>query len=134
MHFSTTDVIELPKSKLSSVVKAELICNPESIPAIISGHTSSAVSQDLSDFARHLSFRAKNFLAKMGLRKITASLFVSAASNEYWGFNPTGNLCRLVPDGKDGAFTDGLLDGYDLEKYSDLSGAWGQGRMEASLL
>ena len=83
MKFSNTDVVELPKSNLSFDLKAELICNPGSIDGIITGHTSSAVSQDLSNFARHLSFKAKNFLAKMGLRRITASLFVSAASQYF---------------------------------------------------
>ena len=130
MKFSNTDVIELPKSQLSFELRAELICNPGSIDGIITGHTSSAVSQDLSNFARHLSFKAKNFLAKMGLRRITASLFVSAASNEYWGFNNSGNLCRLVSE----EVADGTIDGYNLSQDSDLTGPWSRGRLEASLL
>jgi len=134
MKFSTTDVIELPTTPINSALRADAICCPDVLEGIISGHTSSSVPQDLSNFARHLSGKARNFLTKMGLRKITASLFVSSASNEYWGFNNSGNLCRLVDDGQDGAFADGSIDGYDLEKYADLDGVWSQGRLEASLL
>ena len=132
MKFSN-DIIELPHNQLDPSLRAEIICNPDSIRGLISAHTSSAVAQDLSNFARHLSGRAKGFLAKLGLRKITASLFVSSAKGEYWGFNAAGDLCRLVKDGADGAFADGTIDAFDPDIHSDLASAYNMGRMEASL-
>ena len=132
MKFSD-EFIEIPKINLDPSIRAEILCHPESIEGLISAHTSSAVIQDLSNFARHLSGRAKSFLAKLGLRRITASLFVSAATNEYWGFNKEGNLCRMVGDGADGKFADGTIDGFDPSIHSDLASAYNMGRLEASL-
>ena len=132
MKFSN-DFIELPKTHLDPNLRAEIICNPDAINGLVSAHTSSAVVQDLSNFARHLSAKAKSFLSRMGLRKITASLFVSAATNEYWGFNKEGNLCRMVGDGADGAFADGTIDAFDPSIHADLASAYSMGRLEASL-
>jgi hypothetical protein len=129
MRFSN-DIIELPKSNLPAAIKAEVLCNPEALQGLISAHTSSAVVQDLSNFARHLSGKAKSFLARLGLRRITASLFVSAATSEYWGFNGEGNLCRMVPE----EISDGTIDAFDPHLHTDLASAYNMGRMEASLL
>jgi len=132
MKFSN-DIIEIPKTSLSPNLRAEIMCNPDSINGLVSAHTSSAVAQELGNFARHLSSKAKSFLSRMGLRRITASLFVSAATNEYWGFNNEGNLCRMVGDGADGAFADGTIDAFDPKIHSDLASAYSMGRLEASL-
>ncbi len=128
MKFSN-DIIELPKSNLSREFRADLLCNPDMISGLVTSHTSSAVTQDLSNFARHLSAKAKSFLSRLGLRKITASLFVSAATNEYWGFNTDGNLCRMVPD----QISDGEIDAFDPSIHENLASAYSMGRLEASL-
>lgn len=129
MRFSD-EVIQLPTTKLPLDLKAEIVCNPTAVEDLVNTHTSSAVEQDLSNFARHLSSKAKSFLSRLGLRRITASLFVSAATDQYWGFNKDGNLCRMVED----QVSDGTIDAFDPSLHSDLASVYSLGRMEASLL
>ena len=129
MKFSD-EFIPLPATKLPAELRAAILCNPTAIDEIINTHTSSVFEQDLSNFARHLSSRAKSSLAKLGLRRITASLFVSAATDQYWGFNKDGNLCRMVED----HIADGTIDAFDPNVHADLASAYSYGHMEASLL
>ena len=130
MKFSN-DTIELPKISIDPELRAEILCHPDAISGLISNHTSSAVVQDISNFARHLSGKARSFLGRLGLRKITASLFVSTATSEYWGFNRSGALCRMVPNE---VVADGTIDAFDPAIHADLSSAYNMGRAEASLL
>ena len=132
MEFSK-DFVEIPCTRIDPNIRAEILCNPDAIEGLISAHNSSVVAQDITNFARHLSAKARSFLSKLGLRRITASLFVSAAANEYWGFNKDGNLCRLVQPNSEGVVPDGTLDGFDLSIHSDLASAYNMGRLEASL-
>jgi hypothetical protein len=100
----------------------------------VSMHTSSAVAKDMSDFARHLSGKMRSFLSRLGLRRVTASLFVSTATNQYWGMDANGDLVRLVSD--ETPLKDGQITGFDPKTFGggSLDDVFTQGRLEAALM